>query len=98
VSSPAFRWSDEKAVSNWRKHGVAFPEAATVFADDHAMLRDDPEHSLFEERFLMLGHSAMNRLLVVAHSYEPASDTIRIISARPATSQEAYTYEEHRVR
>jgi uncharacterized DUF497 family protein len=28
-----FEWDDAKAESNLEKHGVSFPEAATVFAD-----------------------------------------------------------------
>src|SRR5712664_2887910 len=52
----------------------------------------DPEHSIGEERWLLLGQSVAGRLLVVAHT--EGVDEIRIISARPATRRERQTYEE----
>ena len=47
----------KKAESNARKHGVTFDEAATVFGDPLALLMPDPDHSLDEERYLVLGMS-----------------------------------------
>ena len=52
----------------------------------------DPDHSIGEERLLLLGRSDHDRLLVVAHTEQ--GDVIRIISARPATRRERTTYEE----
>ncbi len=54
---------------NRRKHRVSFAEAETVFADEHALLIDDPEHSTAEDRFILLGLSPKLRILVVAHAY-----------------------------
>jgi len=64
----AVRGGLRKEVSNRRKHGVRFREAATVFGDPLATTFPDPDHSAFEERFLTIGESASGRMLVVAHS------------------------------
>ena len=53
-----FEWDADKATADHRKHGVSFDEASTVFADPLAMLMRDPDHSLNEERHLVLGASA----------------------------------------
>jgi uncharacterized DUF497 family protein len=45
-----------------------------------------------EERFITFGVSTSGRLLVVAHTED--GDTIRIITARPATAAERKIYEE----
>jgi uncharacterized DUF497 family protein len=88
-----FTWDPSKAAANLRKHGVGFTEAATVFADDEALLSPDPDHSGDEERFLLLGLSASLRILVVVHCYRRREDQIRIISARRATPRERTDYE-----
>ena len=36
-----FEWDSAKAASNLAKHGVSFPEAATVFADPYAVYLAD---------------------------------------------------------
>lgn len=51
-------WNPAKAAANQRKHGVSFDEASTAFADEHALLRDDPDHSADEDRFVLIGLSA----------------------------------------
>ena len=78
-----FVWDRDKAASNIRKHGVDFHEAATAFADPLSITIADPEHSIDEERWLLVGQSVAGRLVVVAHTER--SDEIRIIDARPAT-------------
>jgi uncharacterized DUF497 family protein len=88
MPAPWFEWDPRKDAENQRKHGIAFEEARTVFADEHALLLDDPEHSGAEDRFLLLGLSAAFRVLVVVHTYRPPDDTIRIVSARRATKRE----------
>ena len=57
-----FTWDPKKDAANQRKHGVAFEEARTVFEDDEALLIPDPEHSAGEERFILLGLSAVRKL------------------------------------
>ena len=85
-------WDARKNTANKRKHGVSFEEAATVFADERALFREDPDHSTAEERFILLGLSASLRTLVVCHCYRHAEDVIRIISARKATKSERAAY------
>jgi len=87
-----FEWDSNKDSLNQSKHDVSFEEARTVFFDPNALLIDDPDHSRAEERFIILGHSRVLRLLVVAHCYRQAGGVIRIISARKATRQESTTY------
>lgn len=86
-----FSWDLRKDQLNLAKHGVSFSEAATVFADPLSTTILDPDHSLGEQRFLLLGFSHRQRLLVVAHT--EGENATRIISARPASSLERRQYE-----
>jgi uncharacterized DUF497 family protein len=86
-----FTWDAVKERRNRRKHGVAFQEATTVFADPLAVTIPDPDHSVREERLLTVGQTTAGRLLVVCHVER--GDTIRIISARRATTDERQNYE-----
>lgn len=94
MSEIEFEWNLSKAQSNERKHGVSFEEAQTVFYDENARLIYDPEHSIEEDRFLMLGMSNEFRLLIVSHLYKEIDRLIRIISARLATRRERQQYED----
>ena len=87
-----FSWDDRKERENLRKHKVSFEEASTVFADENARLKHDPEHSRDEDRFVLLGFSAKLRLLVVVHVYRQDDQEIRIISARKAVPKERNQY------
>ena len=88
----SFEWDQEKNKSNIKKHGISFEEAVTVFADESAILFDDPEHSESEERFLLLGMSESARICIVCHCYRASDMVIRIISARKATKKEKSRY------
>jgi uncharacterized protein len=92
MSELSFDWDDQKAKVNERKHGVSFEEAQTVFYDENARLRYDQDHSLDEERYILLGISSLLRLLVVCHVYREGKGVIRIVSARKATKQEVKQY------
>ena len=87
-----FTWDPAKNSVNKRKHGVSFEEAQTVFFDENARFIDDPDHSIEEERFILLGMSRSLRMLVVCHCYRERDEVIRIISARKATPGEARDY------
>ncbi len=87
-----FDWDPGKAKSNERKHALSFEEAATVFFDPLSATFDDPDHSGEECRFITVGYSSRNRLCIVVHTEH--EDTLRIISARPATAQERNRHEE----
>ncbi len=86
-----FEWDEKKAEQNIRKHSVSFEEAATVFSDHFSITIYDPLHSKDEDRFVILGMSENNRLLVVIHTER--GDKIKIISARKATKKERRQYE-----
>jgi len=87
-----FEWDPKKAQANLRKHKVSFEDAQSVFADEHALLIDDPDHSEEEDRFVLLGMSHSLRLLVVVHCYRTEGRVIRIISARKADADEQTIY------
>jgi uncharacterized DUF497 family protein len=89
-----FEWDPRKDAANQRKHVVGFREATTVFGDPLATTFPDRDHSISEQRFLTIGLSVNDRLLVVVHSER--RESIRIISARPATARERNFYEEER--
>jgi uncharacterized DUF497 family protein len=86
-----FEWDEEKARANLTKHGVSFEEAKTVFDDPLFVDVYDLDHSNDEPRFIIMGESAQNRLLLV--SYTERGDVIRVISSRQATTSERRAYE-----
>lgn len=86
-----FEWNNEKAKANSSKHGVSFDEAKTVFDDPLYIEFFEPDHSDDEERYIIVGQSQQNRLLVV--SYMERRHRIRLISAREATRRERNAYE-----
>ena len=88
-----FEWDPRKNAANERKHGVSFQEALTVFADPIAQIFDDPDHSVDEEREIIVGFSIRHRLLIVC--FTERAQTVRIISARSATSREREDYEQN---
>jgi uncharacterized DUF497 family protein len=90
-----FEWDAQKAAANLAKHGVAFEEALTVFADPLGRLEDDDRHSVSEPRLVLLGTTSANRLLAVMFT-ERDAERIRLISARRATRSERRQYEEAR--
>lgn len=89
-----FEWNESKSASNERKHGVAFTEAMTVFADPLSLTGYDPDHSEVEDRYVTMGTSLAGRLLLVCHTERGTA--IRIISAREATHRERKDYEDGR--
>lgn len=87
-----FDWDENKNQINQKKHGINFEEASSVFYDEKAILFDDPEHSEWEERFILLGMSNAVNVCMVCHCYRESDTVIRIISARKATKKEAERY------
>jgi uncharacterized protein len=87
-----FEWDPNKAALSLREHGVSFEEAASVFGDPLAGTIADPLHSTDEARFVTIGMTPEQRLIVVVHT--DRDDRIRIISARPATRAETKKHEE----
>ena len=87
-----FTWDVKKAAANFKKRGVDFREAATVFDDPLSTTFPDHDHSCSQQRFLTVGMSAQGRILVVSHT--EIGDRIRLISARDTTRRERRFYEE----
>jgi len=52
----------------------------------------DPEHSVDEDRFILLGIGAALRILIVCHCFLEDDRIIRIISARKANKNEQKQY------
>lgn len=89
----AYQWDSAKARRNLQKHGVDFADVAGVFEDDRALTIEDPS-SEDEQRWVSIGMDCLGRVLVVVYTWR--GDTIRVISARPATPRERQQYEEQR--
>ena len=88
-----FEWDPKKARLNIKTHGVSFDEASTAFRDALSKTIEDPLHSEYEERFVLIGQSIQGRILVIVHT--DRGERIRIISARLATKKERLRYEEN---
>jgi len=93
-----FDWDAKKARSNIKKHKISFDEAKTIFLDSYLVTYPDRLHSFYEERYISIGYSTRNRILLAVHTeHEEAENTIviRIISSRKATPEERKNYEEN---
>jgi len=92
-----FEWSDEKNALNIKKHHVSFEEAKEVFLDPLHISKLDHRFDYFEERWITLGATTEEKILVVANMFfdENGEEIIRIISARRANLKERIFYEQH---
>ncbi len=87
-----FEWDESKAEINYKKHGIRFSEAVSVWLDESSLEMQDLLHSDQEERWIRLGFSRKANLLVVVYCEKSENDQIRIISARIATKNESKQY------
>lgn len=87
-----FEWDPAKAAANLKRHRVSFHEAAAVLDDTLSTTFPDEAHSKDEARFVTIGASRRGTVLVVAHTER--NNSVRIISARPATRREREFYEQ----
>ncbi|MHC4488832.1 MAG: BrnT family toxin [Planctomycetota bacterium] len=89
-----FEWDRKKDIANFRNHGIAFDEAKTVFYEENAIEFYDQDHSLGEDRYLMIGLSSKLRILLVSYSASEGKDedVIRIITSRKPTRNEQKIY------
>jgi uncharacterized protein len=88
-----FEWDDDKAASNFAKHGIRFSETKSVFEDDlNSITFADPEYAFGEARYIEIGISNRGQLLTIV--YVEREGCIRIISARKATSSEVRVYDQ----
>jgi uncharacterized DUF497 family protein len=74
------------------KHGVSFAQAMYVYQDPKRLERYDSEHSVDENRWIVIGN-AQGRVLFVVEAETTDPDTVRIVSARKATRKEREEYE-----
>ena len=90
-----FEWDRNKEKLNIKKHGVTFEQASYVFADTCALNKYDEDHSEYEDRWIILGKSLNEVLLVVVHTFRTKDgvEYVRIISARKATKKEKKVYD-----
>jgi len=95
ITELLFKWDKDKAEKNLRKHKVSFEEAKTIFNDPFMLTFPDEYHSENEKRYISIGTSADNRILLVVHAEYTESEktAIRIISSRKATKSERRFYE-----
>jgi len=91
-----FTWDRKKEASNIKKHGVSFEQASYVFADPFALNSYDELHSEDEERWVLLGKSLNETILLIVHTFrdDDGKEFVRIISARKATRKEEKVYKE----
>lgn len=92
-----FEWDENKAKINLAKHKVSFDEGRTIFTDPFLITIPDDEHSDHEERFISMGKSTSEKILLVVHLERHIKLNhvlIRIISCRKATATERKIYEE----
>ena len=83
-----FEWDEDKNSINKEKHKISFETAAHVFDDPHYIEMFDYEHSVDEDRYIAIGR--VGEVLFVV--FTERKQTIRLISARLATSAERELY------
>jgi len=90
-----YEWDDNKNITNQKKHGVSFEEAIEVFDDALQISKLDHRFNYFEERWITIGATKKEHILVVANLFfsDDGEEIIRIISARKANNSERKIYE-----
>jgi len=84
-----FEWDDQKAATNFRKHGIRFEEAALIF-QSNTLTQFDNQNEAGEDRFVSIGMIRGAVLVVVVHT--DRDGVTRLISARRASSSEQKQY------
>ncbi|MCM0606676.1 MAG: BrnT family toxin [Xanthomonadaceae bacterium] len=91
----SFEWDSVKAENNFKKHGVLFETAITVFSDHESIDIPDFKHSFNEQRRKRIGKAIENQVLVVIYTIRRIKDEkekTRVISARKASYKERKIY------
>ena len=83
-----FDWEKDKNTENKKKHGISFEEATTIFSNFPLEVFFDPDNSTEEDRYIAIGFTNKNKILLVVHCENSRGTLIRIISARGATKKE----------
>ena len=87
-----FEWDPKKAKAMSESTAWSSTRHQRCSGEPVALLMPDPDHSLGEKRYVVLGLSNQERLLVVAFAERPPRT--RLISARRATRGERRRYED----
>ena len=89
-----FQWDPDKNQANIKKHGLSFEEASELFKiPGHLVLElYDFEHSGEEDRIISIGPIQRGVIVVVSVERDDGN-TIRLISARFASTAEQKRYE-----
>ena len=66
--SLTFEWDASKALERLPQDAVDLEEAASAFLDPLLLAIPDAEHSVEEQRWVLIAESARGRLLVVVHA------------------------------
>jgi uncharacterized DUF497 family protein len=80
-----FHWDTAKARKNFQKHRTGFEEAKTIFNDPWLVTFPDEYHSDAEKRYISIGISSADRILLVVHTERHQASVgwiIRIVSCR----------------
>lgn len=85
-----FEW-DEANVEHIARHNVSPAEAEEIFFDTKNVLDEDIEHSIAENRFIIIGKTKGKRLLY--QIFTKRGNKIRVISSRDINKKEVELYE-----
>lgn len=70
MSTPNFKWDEEKDRENKLKHGVLFYQAQYAFLDTNRVIAEDLKHSQTEKRYYCFGLNEQgNGILTVRFTY-----------------------------
>ena len=76
-----FEWDPNKNEINKKKHGLSFEAAKEVFYDEFAILFDDPDHSIEEDRFLIIATATTKTAFVLSrHGRQPKPSNVFILT------------------
>ena len=86
-----YEWDENKNKSNQQKHSISFEKAKEVFEDQNAV--EFRGNSSTELRIMRIGKTLSKILVAVVYTLRSIS--IRIISARQASTEETKAYLEN---
>jgi uncharacterized DUF497 family protein len=81
-----FEWDENKNVDNLQKHRLPLYMGAVAFDDPMQKEYYDETHSIYEDRYLLVGFAGTRPLMVTFTQPDP--ETIRLISVRKASKRE----------
>jgi uncharacterized DUF497 family protein len=94
MSYTSFEWDEAKSRRNIHKQGVSFPSATTFFSLPH-LVRLDEREGYSEDRWLAIGciGPVIGVVVFTERGEDEGNKSIRIISARKASTREIELYE-----